>query len=66
MTSPRFYIYGITADKSREFLHTVLCAEDAKKFCKDHEQVFKGRFTAYTYGQMHQEQDDWVIIAAKH
>lgn len=61
MSSPRKYLYGVTQEDDREFIHTFLSSQDAMKYAKDHAKLFKGRFCEYMIGSMSEEMDKWIV-----
>lgn len=44
----RHYIYGISNGVEDFFLDTKLSLDGARKYAKDHQQIFKNRFTEYS------------------
>ena len=59
--SCRVYIYMVSKDGTKEFLHTTLDKKSAKNYCKDHAKLFRNQYIYYTYGSMNTEMNDWEI-----
>ncbi len=47
-SSNRVYVYGVTPEGNREFLHTTLDKPSAKAFAQKHRELFD-RYSQYFY-----------------
>ncbi len=48
MSNIRVYVYGF--GEVKEFLHTFLDREEARKYCRTHKKLFPDRFDCYLIG----------------
>lgn len=60
VSSNRVYMYGVTEDGAKEFLHTSLDVPGAVAFIQKHRKLFGNRFVAYFHKTMRENVEHYV------